>query len=117
MAGGSAVQESLDEVPAQPNTSRANKRPQAGGTPPRKRLRYVAQACDQCKRQKVRCNGRKPCSRCEKLRPQECCYQGRQHVCECPECAGSTSSGPLTEENGGVVNTTTPDNLAPSDPV
>jgi hypothetical protein len=108
-----SVQEPVNKVLAEPNPSSPSKRRQAGGGPPRKRLRYVAQACDQCKRQKVRCNGRKPCNRCEKLRPQECCYQGRQHMCECPEYAGSTSGGPLNEENGRVANTL--DNLSPLD--
>ncbi|KIM92691.1 hypothetical protein OIDMADRAFT_185063 [Oidiodendron maius Zn] len=75
------------------------RQPESGG-PPRQRLRYVAQACDPCKRQKVRCNGRKPCNRCERLRPRECCYQGRQLVYNCSGCDSSKGSGVSAEENG-----------------
>jgi hypothetical protein len=107
-----AIQETVGDAPAEPSSASKRRQAESGG-PPHKRLRYVAQACDHCKRQKVRCNGRKPCNRCEKLRPRECCYQGRQHLRNCPEYTGSMSSGALAEENGKVAST--PDDPSSSD--
>ncbi|KAL5083796.1 hypothetical protein Trisim1_000922 [Trichoderma cf. simile WF8] len=46
----------------------------------RKRKRYVFQACERCKQQKIRCNGKKPCDKCEKRRPEECVYKLRHAV-------------------------------------
>ncbi|KKP05640.1 hypothetical protein THAR02_02281 [Trichoderma harzianum] len=46
----------------------------------RKRKRYVFQACERCKQQKIRCNGKKPCDKCEKRRPEECFYKLRHSV-------------------------------------
>ncbi|KAK4069731.1 transcriptional regulator family: Fungal Specific TF [Trichoderma aggressivum f. europaeum] len=46
----------------------------------RKRKRYVFQACERCKQQKIRCNGKKPCDRCEKRRPEECVYKLRDSL-------------------------------------
>ncbi|KAL7932550.1 hypothetical protein V8C35DRAFT_328494 [Trichoderma chlorosporum] len=45
----------------------------------RKRNRHVFQACERCKKQKVRCNGKKPCDKCEKKRPGECFYISRHN--------------------------------------
>ncbi|KAJ5795353.1 transcriptional regulator family: Fungal Specific TF [Penicillium paradoxum] len=38
---------------------------------PKKRRKYIAKACNECKRRKIKCNGQSPCQRC-----------GRQHI-EC----------------------------------
>jgi hypothetical protein len=46
----------------------------------RKRGRYVFRACDQCKIQKIRCNGERPCNRCEKKRHVECSYLNGRRV-------------------------------------
>ncbi|KAH8815493.1 hypothetical protein F5884DRAFT_180758 [Xylogone sp. PMI_703] len=73
-------------------------------TAPRKRMRYVAQACDQCKRQKVRCNGQKPCNRCERLRPKECHYQGDQHAYNCAECGRSRREASVDDIKTSQLN-------------
>ncbi|CAI7578844.1 unnamed protein product [Penicillium glandicola] len=39
--------------------------------PRKKRRKYIAKACNECKRRKIKCNGQSPCQRC-----------GRQHI-EC----------------------------------
>ncbi|CZR67535.1 uncharacterized protein PAC_17434 [Phialocephala subalpina] len=109
---GRTDQEAIDHPPAESSSSSKRRQPESGG-PSRKRLRYVAQACDQCKRQKVRCNGRKPCNRCERLRPRECCYQGGQHFYNCPECRASNSCGASAEENGEGAHA--PDGCSSSD--
>ncbi|KAJ0418270.1 hypothetical protein BJY00DRAFT_325113 [Aspergillus carlsbadensis] len=57
--------------------------PDFGGVgPPRKRRRkYIAKACNECKRRKIKCNGEKPCVRC-----------GRQQI-------GCVYDNPLGDEN------------------
>lgn len=77
----------------------------------RKRMRYVAQACEQCKRQKVRCNGLKPCNRCERLRPLECCYQTDRNPVTCLEC-GHDRKDSVTEVSKVLgPDSSAPDNL------
>ncbi|KKA19809.1 C6 transcription factor [Rasamsonia emersonii CBS 393.64] len=39
----------------------------------RKRSKYIAKACNECKRRKIRCNGQQPCQRCGR-RMVECIY-------------------------------------------
>ncbi|KAK9251319.1 fungal-specific transcription factor domain-containing protein [Lipomyces tetrasporus] len=41
----------------------------------RKRAKYVAMACAECKRRKVKCNGESKCDRCTKMN-LECVYRG-----------------------------------------
>lgn len=103
MADGSATRETIDVATAE-SSSASKRRKVERGDHPRKRLRYVAEACNQCKRQKVRCNGRKPCNHCEKLRPRECYYQGRQHECNCPEYVGNKGNVTPADQHGEIVN-------------
>lgn len=42
---------------------------------PRKRARYVTEACTRCKAQKVRCDGQLPCCHCSTRNPEQCHYQ------------------------------------------
>ena len=108
MAGGPANMETVDEVAMPANSSSANnasrRRQREGDGPPRKRPRYVAQACESCKRQKVRCNGQKPCNRCAKIRPRECFYHGRS-----PNPASAFRNEVLAEETRRDIS-------APDDP-
>ncbi|RFU73369.1 hypothetical protein TARUN_8891 [Trichoderma arundinaceum] len=73
------------------------------GTPPnshwlrRKRQQYVVQACDRCKRQKIRCNGEKPCSKCKKRRSGECSYAPRQRIITESRYLGATLTSNPTE--------------------
>ncbi|KAL7905581.1 hypothetical protein GGI35DRAFT_459937 [Trichoderma velutinum] len=63
----------------------------------RKRSRHVSQACERCKKQKIRCNGKKPCDRCEKKRPEECFYTLRH-----PFIAGLHNIGSALTSNREV---------------
>ncbi|KAJ5957972.1 transcriptional regulator family: Fungal Specific TF [Penicillium vulpinum] len=54
--------------------------------PRKKRRKYIAKACNECKRRKIKCNGQSPCQRC-----------GRQHV-ECIYVENSRDS-PGEQEN------------------
>ncbi|KAL2849793.1 hypothetical protein BJX68DRAFT_276005 [Aspergillus pseudodeflectus] len=58
-----------------PDLVRNKENPEFGGVePPRKRRRkYIAKACNECKRRKIKCNGEKPCVRCGRQRI-ECVY-------------------------------------------
>ncbi|THC94753.1 hypothetical protein EYZ11_005792 [Aspergillus tanneri] len=53
----------------------------------KKRRKYIAKACNGCKRRKIKCNGEKPCHRC-----------GRQHL----ECV--YAEGPWPDADGGNGN-------------
>ncbi|KAB8233191.1 putative C6 transcription factor [Aspergillus alliaceus] len=47
--------------------------------PPRKRRKYIAKACNECKRRKIKCNGESPCQRCGRQRIS-CVYaEGPRH--------------------------------------
>jgi hypothetical protein len=46
----------------------------------RKRSRYVARACDRCKTQKVRCDGKLPCAQCASRNPDSCGYGPTQQL-------------------------------------
>ncbi|PYI30893.1 hypothetical protein BP00DRAFT_397364 [Aspergillus indologenus CBS 114.80] len=49
-------------------------RDDSDGTNPRKRRRkYIAKACNECKRRKIKCNGETPCQRCGRQRI-DCIY-------------------------------------------
>ncbi|CAI7595256.1 unnamed protein product [Penicillium manginii] len=41
--------------------------------PRKKRRKYIARACNECKRRKIKCNGQAPCQRCGRQR-LECVY-------------------------------------------
>ncbi|KOS37371.1 hypothetical protein ACN38_g11835 [Penicillium nordicum] len=53
---------------------------------PKKRRKYIAKACNGCKRRKIKCNGQLPCQRC-----------GRQHI-ECIYVENSRDS-PAEQDN------------------
>lgn len=42
---------------------------------PRKRAKYVAKACNRCKKQKTRCNGEEPCDQCAQRPDRICSYE------------------------------------------
>ncbi|BCR89932.1 Zn(II)2Cys6 transcription factor domain-containing protein [Aspergillus chevalieri] len=41
--------------------------------PQKKRRKYIAKACNECKRRKIKCNGQTPCQRCGRQRV-DCIY-------------------------------------------
>ncbi|KAK9326089.1 fungal-specific transcription factor domain-containing protein [Lipomyces orientalis] len=69
----------LQRLPPPPQIQDGHYR-QTGTTPDssgrkRKRAKYVARACAECKRRKVKCNGESRCDRCTKMN-LECVYRG-----------------------------------------
>ncbi|CAI7663359.1 unnamed protein product [Penicillium bialowiezense] len=54
--------------------------------PRKKRRKYIAKACNECKRRKIKCNGLTPCQRC-----------GRQDI-ECIYVENAQSEPPSEQE-------------------
>lgn len=65
------------ESPAAATNQNGKRKSNEGGTsavqPRAKRNRYITQACNECKRRKIKCNGETPCQRCGNLQ-LECLY-------------------------------------------
>ncbi|CAG8403070.1 unnamed protein product [Penicillium salamii] len=57
------------------------------GRPRKKRRKYIAKACNECKRRKIKCNGQTPCGRC-----------GRQDI-ECIYVENANCDLPNEQEN------------------
>ncbi|EAW14948.1 putative C6 transcription factor [Aspergillus clavatus NRRL 1] len=69
--------------------------PESGSYPRKRRRKYIAKACNECKRRKIKCNGQAPCHRCGRQRIA-CIYADnpRETVAEPPY--GPPSSYPAT---------------------
>ncbi|KAK9327031.1 fungal-specific transcription factor domain-containing protein [Lipomyces starkeyi] len=72
------VQQQFPTVPQMKDEhDRQNAAPPSGSARKRKRSKYVAMACFECKRRKVKCNGQNNCERCTKMN-LECAYRGSE---------------------------------------
>ncbi|KAL3476490.1 hypothetical protein BJX99DRAFT_258423 [Aspergillus californicus] len=50
---------------------------EASAVPRKRRRKYIAKACNECKRRKIKCNGEQPCGRCGRQRIS-CIYDNAQ---------------------------------------
>ncbi|KAJ5688844.1 hypothetical protein N7462_003236 [Penicillium macrosclerotiorum] len=70
--------------------------------PQKKRRKYIALACNECKRRKIKCNGETPCQRCGRLRV-ECIYVENPRPLNMSEAEYAVSQpgilGSFTDEN------------------